>query len=223
MLLVVFGVGDDGVAGLLDSDAAHGAEGGFLRDEARRRDAVGGVVHGHGGDGRVVGDLLGHQARDALVADKFAQEQLAQEGVQRLLGGIARALADELPQAAQVVLGDEQGAHRRVGLGGGLQEEGVARRPGGGDFDGRLGREDKGRRRHVGHVALDRRQVGEEVLELGEVGSHMRHRGDGEEGEERHWTELPRRQLGEEAFFFFLSKLVWPGIMSLAMLIHSPY
>lgn len=162
-------VADDGVAVLADGDAARGAEGGRLRDEAGRGDAVLPVVHAACRYGWVVRDLLADQVRggcrrplpaSAAAAVELAEEDLAEEGVQGLLALLVGALADEGLEAADVVAGHEGGAAAGLGLAGRPQEEVVARGPGRGDLEGGLGGEDEGRRRHVGQVALHGAQVG---------------------------------------------------------------
>lgn len=80
---------EQGVADLADVDGA--AETGFLRVVAFELHAFLVVPDGVCSYGRVVGDLLADQVRGSLLILPLSQVQLAQEGIEGLFLGSAKA------------------------------------------------------------------------------------------------------------------------------------
>lgn len=95
----------------------------------------------------VMADLLRHERRGARVVGPGAQEELAEEGVQRLLL-VAKLLAAAgvlVLEGREEPLEDEHGALGGVGLEGGRGEHGGVRGPVCGEFGEGLRGEDEGR------------------------------------------------------------------------------
>ena len=150
------GESEEGMADLLDVDGP--AETGFLAIVALDLNAVFLVVDAVGGDGRVVRDLLRHETGDALLVIPVAEEELAEEGVQRLLlrPELLTATAVLLFEGVEEPFHDEEGAFGGVGFLGGRDEEGRVFGPVGGELDEGLCREDEGGRCERGEVAIER-------------------------------------------------------------------
>lgn len=139
--------GQDGVANLLDDDGA--LEGGLLGIVPFQLHAGRLVPDAVGRSGRVVADLLGHERRLARRVGPGAEEQLSEEGVQRLLL-VAKLLAPAgvlVLERGEEPLEDDGSAPGRVGLTDGLSEDGRVGGPVGRELRERLRREDEWRSR----------------------------------------------------------------------------
>jgi hypothetical protein len=103
-------------------------------------------------------DLLANELCRANRVLPFAQEQLAQEGVQRLLltTELLAATGVLLLQCADEPLQHEHGALGRVFLGGGCDEYGGVLGPVRRELGERLGGENEGGRGHGRKVAIER-------------------------------------------------------------------
>jgi hypothetical protein len=104
-----------------------------------------------------VPDLLANELCRADRVLPFAQEQLAQEGVQRLLLAteLLAATGVLLLQCADEPLQHEHGALGRVFFGSGCDEYGGVLGPVRRELGERLGGEDEGGRRHGRKVAIE--------------------------------------------------------------------
>jgi hypothetical protein len=109
------------------------------------------------GDGRVVRNLLTDKLGDSRVIFPAAEEELAEERVERLLLAaqlfVARGVL--LLQCAEEPLEDEHGTLLRVGFGGGCDEQAGHLSPVGAELGKGGGGENEGRGGHGGEVAIE--------------------------------------------------------------------